>query len=105
MESVGRLAGGVAHDFNNMIGVILGYTELALQTIVPDHPLYTHFQQIHKAAGYSAELTRQLLAFARKQTASPEILDLNETMAEMLEMLKRLISEDINLSRRPGKDL
>jgi len=102
MESVGRLAGGVAHDFNNMLAVILGNTELALSEVVPTQSLFTDLQEIRKAAEHSAVLTRQLLAFARKQTVMPKVIDLNETVAGMLNMLRRLISEDIELVWHPG---
>ena len=105
MESVGRLAGGVAHDFNNMLGVILGYTEMSLDKLDPSQPFYTALQEIRKAADRSADLTRQLLAFARRQTISPRVLDLNETVEGMLKMLCRLIGEDINLSWQPFADL
>ena len=80
MESVGRLAGGVAHDFNNMLGVILGHAEMALSQTDPTQPLYDDLTEIRKAAQRSADLTRQLLAFARKQTVAPRVLDLNETV-------------------------
>lgn len=105
LESVGRLAGGVAHDFNNMLGVILGQTELALLKIDPDHPMYSNIREIRKAAERSADLTRQLLAFARKQTVSPIVLDLNETVTGMLQMLRRLIGEDIHLKWEPEEGL
>ena len=105
MESVGRLAGGVAHDFNNMLGVILGHTELALEQADPALPLHDDLQEIHKAATRSADLTRQLLAFARKQTVVPKVLDLNDTVAGMLKMLRRLIGEDIRLTWQPGERL
>lgn len=105
MESVGRLAGGVAHDFNNMLGVILGHTELALMQLDPLQPLHTNLTEIRKAANRSADLTRQLLAFARKQTIAPKILNLNETVTGMLKMLFRLIGEDIHLSWQPGEDV
>jgi PAS domain S-box-containing protein len=105
MESVGRLAGGVAHDFNNMLSVILGHVELALYKTEPDAPIHTHLREIGRAADRSANLTRQLLAFARKQTVAPEVLDLNETMAGMLSMLERLIGEDIDLVWNPGSGL
>jgi len=105
MESVGRLAGGVAHDFNNMLGVILGHTELALRQGDPDHPVQAHLREIGKAAERSANLTRQLLAFARKQTVAPKELDLNVTLAGMLSMLQRLIGEDIHLVWQPQEDL
>lgn len=97
MESVGRLAGGVAHDFNNMLSVILGYTEMALNQISPDQPLYAELKEIQKATERSANLTQQLLAFARKQTINPRVLDLNSTVGSMLKMIKRLIGEDIDL--------
>ena len=105
MESVGRLAGGVAHDFNNMLGVIIGRAEIAMQQDVPHDKLQHHLDEILKAALRSADLTRQLLAFARKQTAEPKILDLNDTISGMLKMLRRLIGEDIDLSWQPGLDL
>jgi two-component system, cell cycle sensor histidine kinase and response regulator CckA len=105
MESVGRLAGGVAHDFNNMLQAILGHTEMALRRVDPSLTLHADLLEIRKAAERSADLTRQLLAFARKQTITPKVLDLNITVAGMLKMLKRLIGEDIDLTWQPGADL
>lgn len=105
MESIGRLAGGVAHDFNNMLGVILGYTELAKSKVDPDDSLSEDLSEIQAAAEHSAELTRQLLAFARKQTAIRKVLNLNETVAAGLGMLRRLVGEDINLFWQPGTSL
>jgi len=105
MESVGRLAGGVAHDFNNMLGVIIGRAEVALDQVGKTDPHYENLQEILKAAHRSADLTRQLLAFARKQTAIPKILDLNDTISSMLKMLRRLIGEDIDLHWAPGPDV
>jgi PAS domain S-box-containing protein len=105
MESVGRLAGGVAHDYNNMLGVILGHADLALMEIDPATPLYADIQEIKKAAQRSADLTRQLLTFARKQTAAPRVIDLNSTVEDLLQMLRRLISEDIELEWLPGASL
>jgi two-component system cell cycle sensor histidine kinase/response regulator CckA len=102
MESIGRLASGVAHDFNNMLGVIIGHAELAREQVAPTQPLFDSLQEIRKAAERSAALTRQLLAFARKQTVAPSVLDLNETVEGMLKMLRRLIGEDIDLAWRPG---
>jgi len=102
MESVGRLAGGVAHDFNNMLGIILGRAELAMDRMDPAQPLFADLMEIRKAAERSANLTQQLLAFARKQTVSPKIVDLNETVEGMLKMLRRLIGEDIDLAWLPG---
>lgn len=104
MESVGRLAGGVAHDFNNMLGVILGYTELAMDTVAPEDPHREFLQEILNASQRSADITRQLLAFARKQTIAPKVLDLNETIEGMLKMTRRLIGEDIDLVWLPGAD-
>jgi len=105
METVGRLAGGVAHDFNNMLGIILGHTEMGLDTMHPSQPLYSSLTEIQQAAKRSAELTKGLLAFARKQTIAPKVLDLNETVESMLKMLRRLIGEDIDLVWRPGQNL
>ncbi len=104
MESVGRLAGGVAHDYNNMLSVILGYTELALEKVAPAEPLHADLKEILAAARRSADITRQLLAFARKQTIAPKVLDLNETVENMLTMLRRLIGEDIDLAWLPEEN-
>ncbi len=105
MESIGQLAGGVAHDFNNMLGVILGHSELAMENIDPSQSLYGNLKEIRKAAERSADITRQLLAFARKQTISPAVLNLNDIVQSMLKMLLRLIGEDINLTWIPGNAL
>ena len=105
MESVGQLAGGVAHDYNNMLSVIIGYAELALKKVDPADSLHDDLLEIYKAAVRSADITRQLLAFARKQTIAPVILDLNIAVEGMLNMLQRLIGEDIDLSWLPGTDL
>ena len=101
MEAVGRLAGGVAHDFNNMLGVILGHVELALDEVPSSSQILTDLLEIQKAATQSSNLTRQLLAFARKQTITPIVLDLNDTVADMISMLGRLIGEDIELAWIP----
>jgi PAS domain S-box-containing protein len=105
MESVARLAGGVAHDFNNMLQVILGNAEMALGRIDSAHPLYVELREIEQIARRSADLTRQLLAFARRQTIAPRVLDLNETIAGLLQMLKRIIGEHIQLVWRPEPQL
>lgn len=105
MESVGRLAGGVAHDFNNMLNVILGHTELVLERADPADSFYSNLEEIRIAAERSADLTRQLLALARKQTVDPKILDLNQTVQNLLNMLKRLIGEDIRISWHPQANL
>lgn len=105
MESIGRLAGGVAHDFNNMLAVIIGNTDIALAEMNPDMPMYKRLQEIRKAAQRSAELTSQLLAFARKQIAAPRVLDLNEVLSGMIKMLRILIGEDIDLVWMPASAL
>jgi PAS domain S-box-containing protein len=105
MEAVGRLAGGVAHDFNNMLGVILGHTEMAMEEVGPSQPLFADLKEIRAAADRSADLTKQLLVFARKQTVVPKVLDLNNTVEGMLKMLRRLIGEHIDLVWLPGKGL
>ena len=105
MESVGRLAGGVAHDFNNMLGVIIGYAELAMEKVDPGHPLFGDLDEILAAAHRSAGITRQLLAFARQQIISPQVINLNHTVDDMLKMLGRLIGEDIDLCWQPQSEL
>jgi len=105
MESVGRLAGGVAHDFNNMLGVILGHAEMALEEVEENHPLYIDLKEIQAAAQRSADLTRQLLTFARKQMISPKVLNLNQAVQQMITMLHRLIGEDIDLVWQPAQEL
>jgi two-component system, cell cycle sensor histidine kinase and response regulator CckA len=105
MESIGRLAGGVAHDYNNMLSVIIGYTEMAMDKMQPDDPLHADLAEIFKAARRSIDITRQLLAFARKQTIAPKVVDLNTIVESMLRMLGRLIGENIDLAWLPGKQL
>jgi signal transduction histidine kinase len=105
MEAVGQLAGGVAHDFNNLLTVILANAELALMKLDPAQPLHGRLQEISSAAHRSADLTRQLLAFARKQAVKPEVLNLNETVGGMLKLLRRLIGEGIELSWQPMQGL
>ena len=102
MESVGRLAGGVAHDYNNMLSVIIGNAEFMLDTLPPQAPGHEELKEIIDAANRSADITRQLLAFARKQTVSPQLLDLNETVERSLKMLRRLIGEHLELVWRPS---
>ena len=105
MEAIGTLAGGVAHDFNNLLTVIKGYAEIALLQIKPEQVGHEELQGILQAAQRSAELTRQLLAFARKQTVAPQKLDLNRAVTGMLTMLNRLIGEGIDLRWLPAGDL
>lgn len=105
MESVGRLAGGVAHDYNNFLSVIIGYTELSMISLDRDDALYRNLQEVLNAANRSKAITRQLLAFARKEEISPEVLELNTTVESMLKMIRRLIGEDIELAWLPGSRL
>ncbi len=105
IESIGRLAGGVAHDFNNMLTVILGHAEMAIKNFEQSDPVYANLEIIIEAAYRSADLVRQLLAFARKQTVEPKIFDLNDYIAGLLPMLMSLINEDIDLVWKPGADL
>jgi signal transduction histidine kinase/CheY-like chemotaxis protein len=105
MESIGRLAGGVAHDFNNMLAVILGHAEMAMGKLPGDHAAQDDLSQVMQAARRSATMTRQLLAFARKQTVSPEVLDLNEVVQGLTRMLVRLAGEDIRLEFVPQPEL
>jgi PAS domain S-box-containing protein len=106
LESIGRLAGGVAHDFNNMLGVIVGQVELALEDLGDQGgSVAVALEEISSAAHRSANLTRQLLAFARRQTIAPKILNLNEAVSGMLTMLRRLIGEDVTLDWQPDATL
>lgn len=105
MESIGRLAGGVAHDYNNMLHAILGSAGFALTQIPADHPVAVELQEISRAAERSAALTRQLLAFARKQPIAPRVLDLNDAVSGMLRMLQRLIRKEVALAWIPGPNL
>jgi two-component system, cell cycle sensor histidine kinase and response regulator CckA len=103
MESVGRLAGGVAHDFNNLLTSILGNTEMLLEAVHPADPIYAPLADVMKAGESAAALTRQLLAFSRKQLIEPKVLDLNGLIANMERMLKRIIGEDVVLETRLGE--
>ncbi len=105
MEAVGRLAGGIAHDFNNLLMVISGYCEFLLERIGPDPALRGPAQEIANAANRATSLTKQLLAFSRKQMLAPKVLDLNGVVTENLKMLNRLIGEDIDLVMVPGREL
>ena len=105
MEAVGRLAGGIAHDFNNLLMVISGYSEFLLERIGDDPTLRGHAQEIANAAERATSLTRQLLAFSRKQMLAPKIVDLNGVVTENVKMLTRLIGEDIDLVMVPGPDI
>ena len=97
MEAVGRLAGGVAHDFNNLLTVILSYTEMVRTAVGPNSPLREDLDAVHGAGLRAAGLTRQLLAFSRKQVMQPKVLDLNDAITSIEKMLRRVIGEDIDL--------
>ena len=97
LESVGRLAGGIAHDFNNMLTAINGYSELTLRKLEADNPLRRNIEEIKKAGERSALLTRQLLAFSRRQVLQPIVIDLNEVIADMTKMIERMIGEDVSI--------
>jgi PAS domain S-box-containing protein len=101
MELVGQLAGGIAHDFNNALAAILGNTELALKKLTPSSPVVENINDIHKLARRSAEMTRQLLAFARKQVTLPKVLDMNEAVSECFQLHQRLIGENIHFEWHP----
>ncbi|MDD2464618.1 MAG: PAS domain S-box protein [Desulfobulbus sp.] len=105
MESVARLAGGIAHDFNNMLMVVQGHAELAMLDMEQGNPYYHRFRAIREIVDRSADLTRQLLAFARKQPIAPKLLDLSTCIENMLSMLRRLIGEDITLTWLPDSEL
>lgn len=105
MEVVGRLAGGVAHDFNNMLSVILGYTDQVMQSLPADHELQASLDQIMIAGKRSADLTRQLLTFSRKQVIVPRVVDLNQVLSDHRKMLGRLIGEHIDLRFEPASNL
>ncbi len=105
MEAVGRVAGGVAHDFNNLLTAILGYAELALGRLGPEEPIRRHIDGIVRTATRASDLTRQLLAFSRKQVLSPRVLNLNDVMAASEGLFRRLLGEDIRLVSRLGSGL
>jgi two-component system, cell cycle sensor histidine kinase and response regulator CckA len=103
MEAIGQLAGGVAHDFNNILGVIMGYSDLIASELEPESPLRMFTEEIRLASERATGLTRQLLVFSRKQTVQPVVLDLNEVVHDLDKMLRRLIDENIAMTIVPGK--
>src|SRR5215468_10829092 len=105
MDALGRLAGGVAHDFNNLLTVIKGNSDLALEQIKPDEPARVNCEQISKVADRAASLTRQLLAFSRRQILQPKVLDLNDLIVDSSRLLKRLLREDIEFNVCLGESL
>ena len=105
MEAVGQLAGGVAHDFNNILAVIMGYSDLIAADLEPDSPLRKYTEEIRHAAERATGLTRQLLVFSRKQKVQPVVLDLNDAVKDLDKMLRRLIDENIEMTVVPGKQI
>ena len=105
MEAIGQLAGGVAHDFNNMLSVILGHAELIKSGLPPDHPLLKSALEIEKAGLHSRDITRQLLAFSRKQIIAPKTINLNQLITNITKTLSKLIGENIDLRFIPERDL
>ncbi|HEX7333551.1 MAG TPA: ATP-binding protein [Pyrinomonadaceae bacterium] len=105
LEAVGRLAGGISHDFNNLLTVILGYSDISKRNLKEGDPLRRNLEEITKASERAASLTRQLLAFSRKQVMQPKVFDLNTVVTDLEKMLRRMIGEDIELRVSPGPDL
>jgi nitrogen-specific signal transduction histidine kinase len=105
MEAVGQLAGGVAHDFNNVLTGITGYTQLALRRVAPEDPSRHYIEEIQSAAFRATNLSRQLLAFSRQQVMSPRVIDLRAVVTDLSKMLRRLIGEDIELSVTTGSEV
>src|SRR5258708_12224682 len=96
VEAIGKLGGGVGHDFNNLLGVILGCADVVLDTLAPGHPAAKKVEMIRKAGASAADLTRQLLAFSRQQMLQPRVLDLKEILEQTQALLHRLIGENID---------
>ncbi len=105
MEAVGRLAGGVAHDFNNMLTVISGYNRMILDELSPLDPLRGYAEEILKAADRAGALTNQLLAFSRRQIMQPRVINVNSVIEQTEKMLRRLIGEDVELAFWSGADV
>jgi C4-dicarboxylate-specific signal transduction histidine kinase len=97
LEAVGRLAGGISHDFNNLLTVILGYTDISKRSLQEGDPLLRNLEEISKASERASSLTRQLLAFSRKQVMQPKVFDVNTVVSDLKKMLRRMIGEDVEL--------
>ena len=105
LEAIGRLAGGVAHDFNNILTGITGYVEMGIASLPEGHPLRADLIEVKKAAGRAGALTQQLLAFSRRQAIAPRVVNLNDVLASSTQVLSRLLGEDMDLRFEPGEDL
>jgi len=105
MEAIGRLTGGVAHDFNNAMTAVIGFSDILMMQLGKEHPSAKHLVEIKKAGNHAATLTRQLLAFSSKQVLHPQVLDLNEIIGSMEKIMRRLIGENIELTTFPGQEL
>ena len=105
MEAIGRLAGGVAHDFNNIMTAVMGYAQIASESLPPGSPAEDDLKEILRAAGRASELTRQLLAFARRQVTQPRPVSLNVLVGEARKLLQRLLGEAVTLTTDLAEDL
>src|SRR6185437_9939672 len=104
-EAIGQLAGGIAHDFNNMIGAILGWADMGLEETESGTRLHRHFEKVHQQGERAAALTRQLLAFARRQILEPRNIDLNKTVVETLNLLEKVLGSNIEIRANLSPDL
>src|SRR5262249_8884606 len=105
MEAIGRLAGGIAHDINNALTAIAGYSELALTTVESDHPARADVEEIRRATERAGSVTRQLLAFSRKQLIQPRLFNLNDTVVAMARLLSRLVGPDVTVHTQLSSDV
>ena len=105
MEAIGQLAGGVAHDFNNILSIVISYSDLLLQTLQPGEPMRADIEEIHRAGRRAADLTRQLLAFSRRQILEPRVLSINTAVTGIQRMLERLLGADVDLNIQLGHDV
>ena len=105
LEAIGQLAGGIAHDFNNLLTAITGYSDLGIAKLAPEDQVTAYLQEIRRAAERAAQLTRQLLAFSRRQIIQPTVLNLNDLILNLDSMLRRIIGEDTELVTLLGQDI